>query len=123
MATNQTGIAIIIKAWLPVAGPISEQIAKLQMVEDAHKSGDYATLLKTATVEEVKTEQKTRRVDEPAAPAAAPTEAGEQDEQAMNTETLEPAPPLELEQTTEAEHAPTEAEPARGRRSRQTEAA
>lgn len=64
MATNQTGIAIIIKAWLPVSGPISEQITKLQMVEAAHSTGDYAELLKAASVEDIKTEQKTRRVED-----------------------------------------------------------
>ncbi len=64
MATNQTGIAIVIKAWLPVTGPISEQIAKLQMVEAAHSSGDYAELLKASSVDEIKTEQKTRRIEE-----------------------------------------------------------
>lgn len=64
MATNQTGIAIIIKAWLPVSGPIKEQIASLQMVEAAHETGDYAELLKAASVEDIKTEQKTRRVED-----------------------------------------------------------
>ncbi|MDX0262444.1 hypothetical protein GOC60_14775 [Sinorhizobium meliloti] len=66
---NQNGIFIVLKAWLPVTGSISEQIAKLQMVEKAHASGDYAELLGAAKVEEIKTEQKTRRIeDEPAAP-------------------------------------------------------
>ncbi|MDW9880476.1 hypothetical protein GOA90_25140 [Sinorhizobium meliloti] len=63
---NQNGIFIVLKAWLPVTGSISEQIAKLQMVEKAHASGDYAELLGAAKVEEIKTEQKTRRIeDEP----------------------------------------------------------
>lgn len=61
---NQNGIFIVLKAWLPVTGSISEQIAKLQMVEKAHASGDYAELLGAAKVEEIKTEQKTRRVDD-----------------------------------------------------------
>lgn len=63
---NQNGIFIVLKAWLPVTGSISEQIAKLQMVEKAHASGDYAELLGAAKVEEIKTEQKTRRVEEEA---------------------------------------------------------
>lgn len=68
MATNQTGIALTIKAWLPITGSISEQIATLQTVEAAHTSGDYTALLNTAKVEDVKAEQKTRRVeDQPAA--------------------------------------------------------
>lgn len=65
MATNQTGVSIVIKAWLPVSGSISEQIASLQMVETAHSTGDYAELLKAAKVEDIKTEQKTRRIEEP----------------------------------------------------------
>lgn len=82
MATNQTGVQIVIKAWLPVTGSISEQITKLQMVETAHTTGDYAELLKAATVEDIKAEQKTRRIED--APAAAATnaanEAGSTDE-------------------------------------------
>ncbi len=74
---NQNGIAIVIKAWLPVTGSISEQIAKLQMVETAHTSGDYAPLLAVAKVEDVKTEQKTRRIDDE---PAAPKDAGDLDE-------------------------------------------
>ena len=61
---NQNGIFIVLKAWLPVEGSISEQITKLQMVEAAHASGDYADLLKAAKVEDIKTEQKTRRVED-----------------------------------------------------------
>jgi len=72
VATNQTGISIIIKAWLPVTGSFKEQIASLQMVEAAHASGDYAELLKSASVEDIKTEQKTRRVeDAPVSPMKA----------------------------------------------------
>lgn len=67
MAKNQTGIAITIKAFLPTGSTIDEQFAALSIVKDAHASGDYTALLKAAKVEEVKTEQKTRRVeDEPA---------------------------------------------------------
>lgn len=61
---NQNGIFITIKAWLPVTGPISEQIAKLQLVETAHATSDYAPLLAAATVEDVKAEQKTRRIED-----------------------------------------------------------
>lgn len=68
MAKNQTGIAIVIKAFLPTGSTIDEQFAALSLVKDAHTSGDYTALLKAAKVDEVKTEQKTRRVeDEPAA--------------------------------------------------------
>jgi len=75
MATNQTGISITIKAWLPVTGSISEQIAKLQMVEAAHTTGDYAELLKASSVEDIKTEQKTRRIED--APATTATKEDE----------------------------------------------
>lgn len=71
MAKNQTGIAIVVKAWLPLGKPLEEQIAALQLVQDAHSKGDYTALLNAAKVEEVKTEQRTRRMDEPE-PAADP---------------------------------------------------
>lgn len=70
MATNQTGIAIVIKAWLPIGRSLDEQLASLQLVKDAHETGNYANLLATAEVQEVKTEQKTRRVETPVEPEA-----------------------------------------------------
>lgn len=60
---NQTGIAIVIKAFLPTGKTIDEQYEALTKVKEAHASGDYGTLLNSATIEEVKTEQKTRRVE------------------------------------------------------------
>lgn len=68
MAVNQSGVAITIKAWLPVTGDLDEQIAALQIVKTAHETGDYAEVLKAAKVDEVKSEQKTRRVDVPPEP-------------------------------------------------------
>jgi hypothetical protein len=67
MATNQTGIAIVIRAFLPTGKTLDETFAALSIVKQAHETGDYSPLLAAATVEEVKTEQKTRRVN--AAPA------------------------------------------------------
>ncbi|OJF91186.1 hypothetical protein AX761_22730 [Rhizobium sp. 58] len=64
---NQTGIAITIKAFLPTGKTLDEQFAALSIVKAAHESGDYTALLKAAGVDEVKTEQKTRRVEEPTA--------------------------------------------------------
>lgn len=61
---NQTGISIIIKAFLPTGKTIDEQFSALSMVKDAHEKGDYASLLAASTIEEVKTEQKTRRIEE-----------------------------------------------------------
>lgn len=63
MAQNQTGIAIVIKAWLPAGKTLDEQFEALSIVKQAHATGDYAPLLAAASVEEVKTEQKTRRVE------------------------------------------------------------
>lgn len=74
---NQTGIAITIKAFLVTGKSLDEQLKSLTMVHDAHASGDYTELLKISTIDEVKTEQKTRRVDEPAPMATVTaTEAG-----------------------------------------------
>lgn len=90
MAKNQTGIAIVIKAFLPTGSTIDEQFAALSIVKDAHASGDYTALLKAAKVEEVKTEQKTRRVeDEPATTAdntAGTAETEQTQEDAPRTE-------------------------------------
>lgn len=61
---NQTGIAIVIKAFLPTGKTLDEQFNALSIVREAHATGDYATLLKAASVEDVKTEQKTRRIED-----------------------------------------------------------
>jgi hypothetical protein len=63
--TNQTGIAIVIKAFLPTGKSLDESHAALSLVKDAHATGNYSTLLAQAKVEEVKTEMKTRRVETP----------------------------------------------------------
>lgn len=65
MAVNQTGIAIVIKAFLPIGKDLDEQLAALTLVKTAHETSDYSALLAAAHVDDVKTEQKTRRVDEP----------------------------------------------------------
>ncbi len=64
MAHNQTGIFIGIKAFLPIGRELNEQLAALTMVKDAHESGDYSALLAAATVDDVKTQQITRRVED-----------------------------------------------------------
>jgi hypothetical protein len=70
MATNQTGIAIVIKAWLPAGKTLDEQFNALSLVKTAHETGDYAPVLAAAKIDEVKAEQKTRRVeDEPVSEA------------------------------------------------------
>lgn len=67
---NQTGIAIVIKAFLPTGKSLDDQFAALTIVKAAHESGDYTEVLKAAQIDEVKAEQKTRRVDSP--PKASP---------------------------------------------------
>lgn len=64
MAKHVQGIAIVIKAFLPTGSTIDEQFAALSMVKDAHASGDYSKVLAAAKIDEVKSEQKTRRIDD-----------------------------------------------------------
>jgi len=76
---NQTGIAIVVRAFLPTGKTLDEQFAALSAVKAAHETGDYAALLKIATIDDVKTEQKTRRVEEPAPASPDPEPQAEQD--------------------------------------------
>lgn len=64
MATHVSGIAITIKAFLPTGKTLDEQFTALSLVKEAHASGDYSAVLKAANIDEVKAEQKTRRVEE-----------------------------------------------------------
>lgn len=67
MASHVQGIAITIKAFLPTGKTLDETFAALSMVKDAHASGDYSKVLAAANIDEIKAEQKTRRVeDQPA---------------------------------------------------------
>lgn len=75
MAINQQGIAIVIKAFLPTGKTLDEQFNALTIVKTAHETGDYSPLLAASQDVEVKTEQKTRRIEEPAAPKPAPEPA------------------------------------------------
>ena len=68
MASNVQGIAITIKAFLPTGKTLDEQFEALSLVKTAHATSDYSALLKAATIDEVKTEQKVRRIED--APAA-----------------------------------------------------
>lgn len=61
---NVSGIAIVIKAFLPTGKTLDEQFAALSIVKTAHETSDYSSLLKAASIEEVKTEQKTRRIED-----------------------------------------------------------
>lgn len=71
---NVRGIAISVKAFLPFGASIDEQLAALTAVKAANESGNYLELFKAAgiVIDEVKAEEKTRRV----AAVAATAEAG-----------------------------------------------
>lgn len=90
---NQTGIAIVIKAFLPTGKTLDEQFNALSIVKTAHETGDYAPLLAAASVEEVKAEQKTRRVDDAAdpAPSSEPEPAPEPQPEAAQGEPVQEA--------------------------------
>jgi hypothetical protein len=84
---NVTGIAITIKAFLPTGKTIDEQFDALSLVKQAHETGDYSAVLAAAKIDEVKSEQKTRRMDDE--PQAEQSEA----EQASTADPLDqPAP-------------------------------
>jgi hypothetical protein len=80
---NQTGILISINAWLPTGKGLDEQFTALSLVKAAHESGDYAPLLAAATIEAVKTESKTRRME--AATPVNPTPGDQSSEPTGNT--------------------------------------
>lgn len=72
MARNQTGLAITIKAFLVLKpNDINQNLAALTLAKEAHETGDYSSLIAAASIDEVKVEQRSRRVeDAPEAPAA-----------------------------------------------------
>lgn len=82
MAKNEKGVAIVVKAWLPVGETIEEVSAALTKVTTAHVTGDYAGLIGKAKVDEVKTDLKTRRVEDAPEPVAesVPDDDGEEGE-------------------------------------------
>lgn len=63
---NQNVLEIKIKAQLPVGKTLEEAHAALTIAKTAQETGDYAELLATATILEVKVDQKTRRIAEEA---------------------------------------------------------
>ncbi|UOF80347.1 hypothetical protein [Caudoviricetes sp.] len=64
MAINQPGVAITIKAFLPTGKTLDEQFIALSIVKDAKDSGNYDLLLAAAHDVSIKTEAKTRRVED-----------------------------------------------------------
>lgn len=92
---NQVGISIVIKAFLQTGKSLDEQFNALSAVKTAHETGDYSALLKLATVEEVKTESKTRRVEDQPQTAQEPAASG-------TTETAEAEPETTSEPETVA---------------------
>lgn len=117
MAKNQTGIAIVIKAFLPAGKSLDDQHEALSLVKRCHASGDYADLLKAAGIENVKTEMKTRRV-EPLSPVMQDIVESLQ----AKDEPVQEAPPVAAEPTMEwsdetvAEDRQPAVAPAKGRR-------
>lgn len=72
---NVRGAHITIKAWLPLPKDFNAQFAAMQLIKQAHETGDYAALLKVATVEGVQIDNKVRRMDDPQLPLQAEAEA------------------------------------------------
>lgn len=112
MATNQQGIAITIKAWLPTGKTLDEQLGALTLVKNAHASGKYAELLEAAKIEAVQTDSKTRRIDETAQPQPTiddPTPADQDDAIAERPALDEPDGTVTEPAVTEEEHPMTKA--------------
>lgn len=119
MARNQSGLSISIKAFLVLKpNDLNQNLSALTLAKEAHETGDYTALLAAASVDEVKVEQKSRRVDdEPVAPVAEPAPLLD----AMQGETA-PEAFEEVKPATEDEPTMTQAE-FTSRRGRQVEAA
>ncbi|NJL06845.1 MAG: hypothetical protein HC900_00215 [Methylacidiphilales bacterium] len=56
-------IALTIKASIQVGRDMDAHLAALTAIKEAHESGDYTKVLAMATIDAVKSEQKTRRID------------------------------------------------------------
>lgn len=61
---NKPGIAIYIKAFVPVPKDIDGQVETLTAIKEAKTSGKFDAVLAKAIDIEVKTESKTRRIEE-----------------------------------------------------------
>lgn len=75
MAKHVTGIAITIKAFISTGKTLDTQFAAMSAIREAHATGDYSTVLKIAKIDEVKSEQKTRRMEIEEAATDAPQTA------------------------------------------------
>lgn len=75
---NQQGIAIVIKAFMATGKTLNEQFEALSKVKTAHETGDYSEVLKASTIDEVKAEQKTRRIEDAPPTPPAPPASGEE---------------------------------------------
>lgn len=103
---NQSGIAITIKAFLPTGKTLDEQFEALSIVREAHAGGDYSALLKAAKVEEVKTEQKVRRIEDTPAPTTETTgntATGQGDESGLKEAFNNVPPEGDIDDTAEAQ--------------------
>jgi hypothetical protein len=90
---NQRGIAIVVKAFLPFGKSVEEQLAALNAVVAANKSGDYIALFtaKGIVIDEVKAEEKTRRVE--LKPETAPAAQAETADASGLKEAFDAVPP------------------------------
>lgn len=61
---NQTGVAIYIKAFLPTGKTLDEQFEALSLIKEAKTTGKFDAVLAQAIDVEVRTESKTRRIEE-----------------------------------------------------------
>lgn len=72
MAHIQTGLSITIKAFIHLKPrDLNHQLEMLTLAKQAHETGEYAALIAAAQITEVKVEQKSRKVEEVAAPTPA----------------------------------------------------
>lgn len=72
MARTQAGLVISIKAFIPLTRDLNQNLEALTLAKVAHETGDYSALIAAAQVDEVKVEQRSRRVeDAPVAPEPA----------------------------------------------------
>lgn len=78
MAKNKTVIALSINAHIVIEGGIDKQAEALNLVKEAHETGNYSKVLAVATIDAVKAEMRRRRFETEAASTAPqpPAEAG-----------------------------------------------
>ena len=72
MAHIQNGLSITIKAFIQLKPrDLNHQLEMLTLAKQAHETGDYAALISAAQINEVRVEQKSRKVDDVVVPPPA----------------------------------------------------